>query len=407
MQSDSKEVQFMWYAAMLALTVQGVCSAVAGRIYPAVLLFSLGLVTLNLSFYLKDTPKKLFSILLLLFEIGAIVILPRWYIGALALLVIPLNWYLHPRLLHVFGASFSLGGLLCHLLVIRPSAISTLPIIGASLLCFILWEIALSVLFNLLATQGKLNRALTAAAVDAMEQRNLREELAKNQKVNEKNARLAERERISRDIHNYVGHTLSAATVTLDAATLLVPNDQEKALEKIDVANSRVHEAISSVRSVVRTLDAEDDCIIASDYLSALEKRIDEFKMDTSIRVYHNFSQIQSKERIPIQTASFLSSALSELLTNGVRHGKADLFVITFVLDPHHIRMKVQDNGTGFGKISLNEKKLRLNNGFGLRKIRDYAESCGGNFEIESEDGFTVSLSLPFEGETNDKNTAG
>ena len=81
--------------------------------------------------------------------------------------------------------------------------------------------------------------------------------------------------------------------------------------------------------------------------------------------------------------------------------------MITFVLDPHHIRMKVQDNGTGFGKISLNEKKLRLNNGFGLRKIRDYAESCGGNFEIESEDGFTVSLSLPFEGETNDKNTAG
>ena len=124
----------------------------------------------------------------------------------------------------------------------------------------------------------------------------------------------------------------------------------------------------------------------------------DEFKSDTAIKIYHNFKQEHPDARIPIQTASFLSSSLSELLTNGVKHGKADLFVITFILDTGHIRLRVQDNGSGWGDISLNEKKLRLANGFGLRKIRDYTQSCGGSFDIDSVDGFTVDLSLPFEG---------
>ena len=271
--------------------------------------------------------------------------------------------------------------------------------LGIIVAAFAVWETVIYFLYRSATTSEKLRQALTAAAVEALEQRSLREEIAKNQKVNENNARLEERERISRDIHNYVGHTLSAATVTLDAASLLVPSDKEKALEKIDSANSRVHEAISSVRSVVRTLDAEDDRIALDDYLLSLEKMIDEFKSDTTYKVYHNFSQVKSKTRIPIQTASFISSSLSELLTNGVKHGHADLFVITFILDTGHIRLKVQDNGCGWGKLDFNEKKLRLNNGFGLRKIKEYTEGCGGSFDIESEDGFTVDLSLPFEEE--------
>ena len=399
MRIDSQEYRISWFGAMAALLAQCIFLSVFRNFYLGVAFFSLGMILLNVSILTEKVSSRVCAVLLMVLEAGAVVYFPRWYMGVLSLLVIGMVWLAIRPVRRALGILLALGGLILHILTVRPDAVSALIYSGFTLLFYIIWETVFFFFDRSIETHDKLDKALTAAAVEALEQRSLREEIAKNQKLNENNARLEERERISRDIHNYVGHTLSAATVTLDAATMLVPSDQEKALEKIDAANSRVHEAISSVRSVVRTLDAEDDRIALDDYLESLEKMVDEFKSDTSYKVYHNFSQVKSKTRIPIQTASFLSSSISELLTNGVKHGKADLFVITFVLDENHIRLKVQDNGTGWGKITLNEKKLRLNNGFGLRKIRDYTENCGGSFEIESEDGFTVSLSLPFEGE--------
>ena len=398
MQIDSQENRIMWYCAMLALTGQSVALILLCNPFIAAAFFAGSLILLNLSCFLSGTPKKCFAALLILLEIAAVILLPRWFMGALALPAVSITIISYKKILRSTCFVLSFGAAVLHIVKLRPDVVSALLYIGFSVAAFVFWLIVLYLYSNTVATQAKLNQALTAAAVEALEQRSLREEIAKNQKINENNARLEERERISRDIHNYVGHTLSAATVTLDAASLLVPSDQDKALAKIDAANSRVHEAISSVRSVVRTLDAEDDCIETADYLLSLEKMVDEFKTDTAIKIYHNFKQEHPDARIPIQTASFISSSLSELLTNGVKHGNADLFVITFVLDTGHIRLRVQDNGTGWGDISLNEKKLRLANGFGLRKIRDYTESCGGSFDIDSVDGFTVDLSLPFEG---------
>lgn len=388
----------MCYCAMLTCTGQSLALLLLCNPFIGTAFFAGSLVLLNLCCFLENTPQRVFSGVLLLVEILSVLLLPRWYMGVLALPAVSFALIGHEKVLRAFTCILPLGAEALHIAKVRPELIPALLYLGLSLLIAILWQGVLYVYYSSRNTHEKLNQALTAAAVDALEQRSLREELAKNQKINENNARLQERERISRDIHNYVGHTLSAATVTLDAASLLVPSDQEKALEKIDAANSRVHEAISSVRSVVRTLDAEDDCIGTRDYLLSLEKMTDEFKTDTQIKIYHNFSQEHPDARIPISTASFLSSSLSEILTNGVKHGNADLFVITFVLDMGHIRLRVQDNGTGWGDISLNEKKLRLANGFGLRKIRDYTESCGGSFSIDSKDGFTVSLSLPFKG---------
>ena len=398
MQIDSQENRILWYCATLALTGQSVALLLMCNPFVAAAFFAGSLILLNLSCFLDGVSKKCFSIALILLEIAAVILLPRWFVGTLAMPAVSVAVINHKKILRVTCFGLSFGAVALHIVKVRPDAVSALLYIGFSVAAFVFWLIVLYLYSNTVATQAKLNQALTAAVVEALEQRSLREEIAKNQKINENNARLEERERISRDIHNYVGHTLSAATVTLDAATLLVPSDQDKALEKIDAANSRVHEAISSVRSVVRTLDAEDDCSGTADYLLSLEKMTDEFKTDTAIKIYHNFKQEHPDARIPIQTASFLSSSLSELLTNGVKHGKADLFVITFVLDTGHIRLRVQDNGSGWGDISLNEKKLRLANGFGLRKIRDYTESCGGSFDIDSVDGFTVDLSLPFEG---------
>ena len=194
--------------------------------------------------------------------------------------------------------------------------------------------------------------ALEKSALESMNERKLREELSYKIAQEEMNARLKERERISRDIHNSVGHTLSAASVTLDAAKLLADSDTEMSKEKMTVANDRIKESIDSIRSVVRTLDSVDDTVSVKDYLRSLSEMTSNFAMDTDVRVFNNFDDVDDDGGIDIQVASFISGAISELLTNGMKHGNATVFVIIITMDSKHISVKVQDNGKGFGDVT-------------------------------------------------------
>jgi len=260
---------------------------------------------------------------------------------------------------------------------------------------YIVWALAVFFINKYETKIEELDLVARISSIDSLNERKLREELAKRKALDEANARLLERERISRDIHNSVGHTLSAAAVTLDAAQLMMDQDKELAMKKMEQANSRVHEAIDSIRGAVRTLDSEDDTVLVSDYIMSLKESISNFAMDTDIRVHDNLSQIEDKGKIDIGTAAFLSGALNELLTNGVRHGQANVFVVVMSMDAGNILLKVQDNGRGWGDISFEEKQLLMSKGFGLRKLRDHARSIGGNMEINGTDGFVISISVP------------
>ena len=283
----------------------------------------------------------------------------------------------------------------------------------------IIWSFAVYWLFRYFEMNSNLEKALRSSALDAMNERELRMEIAESKNMAEENARLEERERISRDIHNAVGHTLSAATVTLDAAQMLIDTDATKANQKIDQANERIHEAIGSVRSVVRTLDAEDDCVLVTDYVNSLKELINNFTLDTEIKVHHNLDLILAEEerrhdikenneqnvsgdsslcnysKLHIARAAFISSSISELLTNGVKHGGAKVFVILLTLDSSHISVQVSDNGQGWGEISYEEKQAKLRNGFGLRKMSDYVKTNGGSFDVDGSEGFCIKYSLP------------
>ena len=242
-----------------------------------------------------------------------------------------------------------------------------------------------------------MNNAMKKLAIEAMKEKNLREQIARERDLEVENIKLSERDRISRDIHNQVGHTLSAATVTLDAAEVLMDAGDEKSImlakEKISKANERIHEAISSVRSVVRTMDADDDKIFIKDYIESIEELIKNFKMDTNINIISNFEQIKDNEgKITIENAAFLSGAIAELLTNGIKHGGANIFVIVMVAMDNMLKLKVQDNGKGMSDSG--NAQFMLDQGFGLKKIKDYLLKHGGNMSISGDDGFEVEMEI-------------
>ncbi len=234
---------------------------------------------------------------------------------------------------------------------------------------------------------------LLASNISELHEKRLNEQLVLQKFVDERNARLLERENISRNIHNSVGHSITAAIMTLDAADMLYDVKPEEARKKMNAANGRIRESLESIRRVVRVLDEENTTLTAKDLKEELSRIITEFVMDTSIQVLENYSELSDDIVIPRNHLVFLTGVLQELLTNGVKHGNAGRFVVMLSGDLAHVRLAVSDNGNS--DFSDTNEKQRIEKGFGLKKILSYAEKCGGKAIFENASGFKTTVELP------------
>lgn len=234
---------------------------------------------------------------------------------------------------------------------------------------------------------------LIASNVSEMHEKRLNEQLVMQHFLAEKNARMTERENISRNIHNSVGHSITAAIMALDAADALYDVRPEEARKRMNDANDRIRGSLESIRRAVRVLDEDSAEISASDLKCEMEDIINQFVMDTDIRVDQNVSRLMDDIRIPHDHAVFLTGALQEMLTNGVKHGEASEFIVILFGDTAHIRLEVSDNGqSDFDSLNC---KARIENGFGIKKMITYVEKCGGKTAFVNDNGFKGMVELP------------
>ena len=272
----------------------------------------------------------------------------------------------------------------------------TLPMILVHM--FILGILSVGIYFiqffveKYVAANNTISQAVSIMAVNEMYTKKLNQELIIKNYLADKNARLEERENISRNIHNSVGHSITAAVMTLDAADMLFFVEPEKAREKMNTANKRIRESLDSIRQAVRVLDNENKYISINDFISELTAVTDNFVMDTMIKIYTNFENIGIGVVIPHEHTEFLTGALQELLSNGVRHGNADEFIITLIADSSNIKLKVSDNGKS--DFSKENQKERIENGFGIKKMISYVKKCGGYMTLSNENGFVTEITI-------------
>lgn len=243
------------------------------------------------------------------------------------------------------------------------------------------------------SAKQKIALAVSVTAVNEMYEKKLNQELTIKHYLAEKNARLEERENISRSIHNSVGHSITAAIMTLEAADMLFDTAPDKAREKLNLANDRIRGSLASIRHAVRVLDNESPLVSMQDFLEQLTAVTKDFSMSTTLHILTDFSDIQRDLQLPHEHAEFLTGALEELLSNGVRHGRATRFTIRLASDSGHIKLQVSDNGTSdFSEANESE---RIRNGFGLKKLISYIKRCGGTASFENRSGFLAELTLP------------
>ena len=234
---------------------------------------------------------------------------------------------------------------------------------------------------------------LIKTSLSEMKERRINRELSRQSYEIDRNARLLERETISRNIHNSVGHTITAAIMTLDAADMLYETKPEEARRRMNDANERIRGSLDSIRSAVRALDEESRQLPIADLERYLRNAAEDFTMDTERTVDVVVDCYATDITVPKEHVEFLTGVLQEALTNGVKHGGAMHYTVTLSADSAHVRLRVRDDGKSDFDDAVRDR--RLETGFGLRKILSYAERCGGTACFENDGGFCTEVELP------------
>ena len=170
----------------------------------------------------------------------------------------------------------------------------------------------------------------------------------------------AERERIARDLHDLLGHTLTVITVKLDLARRLLAHDSDRARNEIVEAEQTARKALAEVREAVSGYRTEGlDVEITRARRSLLSADV---KLTTTL----------APVKLSPSQVNVLSVALREAVTNIVRHAHATVCHVVLVEKDRTIHFTIEDNGLG-GPIR---------EGNGLRGMRERLQSMAGAMKL-------------------------
>jgi two-component system, NarL family, sensor histidine kinase DesK len=188
-------------------------------------------------------------------------------------------------------------------------------------------------------------------------------------------AAAAERERIARDLHDLLGHTLTLITVKAELAAKLAERDMDSAAREIRELEAVSRGALRQVREAVggyRSGGLAGEMAIARIALSTAKVELT--------------SELSTNHDCPPSHDNLFALVLREAITNVVRHAAARHCNVKFSCDGAHASLCISDDGRG-GRIRA---------GNGIKGMRERLASLRGNLDIESDDaGTRVIATLP------------
>ncbi|QRZ93777.1 sensor histidine kinase [Bacillus subtilis] len=186
-----------------------------------------------------------------------------------------------------------------------------------------------------------------------------------------------ERNRMAREIHDTVGHKMTALLVQLQLLREWQKRDSQKADETVGVCDTLAREALDDVRLSVRTLQTENDPSL----IESLKQLTEDFYKNAGVTT--EFAVSGDPAIIPLSLHPTLIRTVQEALTNAKRHGGATACSIQLACTTDSVSLVIKDDGKGNPETAL---------GFGLLNMKKRAAEHGGTirFESERDQGFTV-----------------
>ncbi|MGD8215177.1 sensor histidine kinase [Aestuariimicrobium sp. Y1814] len=242
---------------------------------------------------------------------------------------------------------------------------------------------------QLLRDAAERERLLTSLTRAQQEMSDLQDELALAQR---ESGAIAERIRISRDLHDTVAQELSSIRLLSHAGSQR--SDDPDATRTLALVESLAADSLSAVRRIIAALapaELDDAALVA-----ALQRMLDRARAEVGLATELHVDE--SLPQLPTTVEVALLRTAQSALANVRLHSAARRVVVSLVDDDGTVRLDITDDGVGFDLAGW-ERAGETSGSYGLRFMRARLRDLGGGLDIDSSPGAGTSVSahVPFE----------
>lgn len=194
-----------------------------------------------------------------------------------------------------------------------------------------------------------------------------------------------ERNRIARDIHDSLGHYLTAMTMQLQAAAKLIELHPERAVETIGKIEKMARDSLAELRRAVAALrDSPLDSMLLGDAIKELTNNL------TRSGIVAEFEEYGEAKPLSPQVKTALFRVAQEGITNVSKHSNASSVIVKLTYKPEYVDLEIDDNGIG--------QQYKSESGYGLIGLHERLNLLGGSLEAGNKTGggYRLSVTVPY-----------
>jgi PAS domain S-box-containing protein len=196
----------------------------------------------------------------------------------------------------------------------------------------------------------------------------------------EHSAAIAERHRLSRELHDSVTQSLYSVTMYAEAAArLLATGDMVTATEHLRELRDTAQEALREMRILI--FELRPPALAKVGLAAALQARLDSVEMRGGMQTELQVDSERGTENLPNVVEEELYHIALEALNNILKHANAQHVWIKLYFTEAETILAIQDDGVGFAPSAAS------NGGLGLASLKERAETIGASLEVESTPG--------------------
>ncbi|MDO5134753.1 MAG: sensor histidine kinase [Eubacteriales bacterium] len=261
-------------------------------------------------------------------------------------------------------------------------------LMGVNILVFILYcVLTIQDERGTIEEANELYRQLSRANEDL---RDANRELEKYAVMKEKMGETKERNRLAREIHDTLGHTLTGIATGLEACKTIIEIRPEAARQQLELLENVTREGLTEVRRSVNQL--RPDALARFSLENAIRRLVDNTNSVSDAEV--EFICMAPILKFDEDEENAIYRVVQEGITNAIRHGHAKHIRITLRKEDGNIHLNIRDDGQGCQEIKP---------GFGTQHITERIRMLNGNVHFDGSDGFTIDAIIPIRwGETYD-----
>lgn len=207
--------------------------------------------------------------------------------------------------------------------------------------------------------------------------------------ISEKMAQTRERNRLAREIHDTLGHTLTGISAGVDACIAMIDLDAAKTKAQLERISSVARQGLNDVRRSVSHL--RPDCLDGFSLEEAITKMVTDMNSVSNADI--SFASNMKHLKLSEDEKNTIYRVIQEGITNALRHGKADKIWINIDQKDQDILINIKDNGIGCEN---------LKSGFGTKHMQERISLLGGTVVFNGKNGFEINARIPIRwGETH------